>query len=555
MMNKLPQQEENRRTVENRKNYLLRRQAQYQYAYEYANTIAVVRKLPCREIPGPGYWLRGGINLLQLIPSLPSLLVTYMRYLLGKPMESYRDYIFYPFSPPNPELVDNFQQDLIFGLQRVIGVNPVVLRAVTSQHPLPQKLPESEIQRVFAKYVDETDYATAITQKRVYILDYADLEILQRNPGQIDGGRKQYVTTPIVVLFLQADGILRPIAIQLYQDAGLDNPIYTPNDGNLWLAAKTFAQVADGNHHILVTHATRIHYVMEAIIMASRRQLYKSHPLCVLLNPHLRHTLNVNHQHTFLRDRKGRPGRYGELFAGDYDATTQCMANGMTSFDFRASAFPNDIASREVDNPDLFYPYRDDGVLLWNAIQHFATEYIDVCYQSDEDVAEDCEIQAWAHDISAQDRGRIPGFPARFASRQELAETIGHVIFLCTAFHSCIHFNQYKYPGFVPNMPHSAYAPPPAGKGAEMDADGLLKFQPAFRAAYSQTWTYFQTNFTVNRIGQYPLRQFDPAARDVIERFRKRLQEIEGQIDQRNSSRPVPYDRMNPRIIPNGVTV
>lgn len=99
MMNKLPQQEENKRTVESRKNFLLRRQAQYQYTYEYANTIAVVRKLPCREIPGLGYWLRGGINLLQLIPSLPSLLVTYMRYLLGKPMKGYRDYIFYPFSP------------------------------------------------------------------------------------------------------------------------------------------------------------------------------------------------------------------------------------------------------------------------------------------------------------------------------------------------------------------------------------------------------------------------------------------------------------------------
>lgn len=554
-MNKLPQQEENRRTVEKRKNYLLRRQAQYQYTYEYVNTIAVVRKLPCREIPGLGYWLRGGINLLQLIPSLPSLLVTYMRYLLGKPMKGYRDYIFYPFSPPNPELVDNFQQDLIFGLQRVIGVNPVVLRAVTHQHPLPQKLPEFEIRNIFAAHIDEIDYATAMTQKRVYILDYADLEILQRNPGQIDGGRKQYVTTPIVVLFLQKNGMLRPVAIQLYQETRPDNPIYTPNDGNLWLAAKTFAQVADGNHHILITHATRIHYVMEAIIMASRRQLYKSHPLCVLLSPHLQHTLNVNHQHTFLRDRKGRPGRYGELFAGDYDATTQCMANGMISFDFRASAFPNDIASREVDNPDLFYPYRDDGMLLWNAIQNFATEYIDACYQSDEDVAEDYEIQAWAHDISARDRGRIPGFPAGFASRQELAETIGHVIFLCTAFHSCIHFNQYKYPGFVPNMPHSAYTSPPAGKGVEMDAAGLLKLQPAFRAAYSQTWTYFQTNFTVNRIGQYPLRQFDPAARDVIERFREQLRKIEEQIDQRNSSRSIPYDRMNPRIIPNGVTV
>ena len=84
-MNKLPQHEDNRRKVENRKNYLLERQAQYQYAYEYANTIAVVRKLPYREIPGVGYWLRGGLNLLRLIPSLPSLAVTYLRHLFGKP--------------------------------------------------------------------------------------------------------------------------------------------------------------------------------------------------------------------------------------------------------------------------------------------------------------------------------------------------------------------------------------------------------------------------------------------------------------------------------------
>lgn len=555
MSNKLPQNEENIRRVEDRKNYLLQRQAQYQYAYEYANTIAVVRKLPWREIPGIGYWLRGGVNLLQLIPSLPSLLVTFLRYLLGKPMESYRDYVFYPSSPPNPDLVDSFQQDLIFGLQRVIGVNPVVLRAATHQNPLPEKLSESEIRHIFEEQVDEIDYAAATEQKRVYILDYAALDVLQLNPGHIDGGRKQYITTPIVVLFLQSDGMLRPIAIQLYQYPGPDNSIYTSKDDNLWLAAKMFAQIADGNHHILYTHATRIHYVMEAIIMASRRQLYKSHPLYILLNPHLQYTLNVNHQNTFLKDRKGRPGRFGELFAGDYDSTTQCMANGMTSFNFKESAFPNDIANREVDNPDLFYPYRDDGILLWNAIQSFVKEYVDLYYKSEADITEDYEIQAWANDISAQDRGRIPGFPAKFGSKQELIETLGHIIFLCTAFHSCIHFNQYKYPGFVPNMPYSAYAPPPAGKNTEIDAAELLKFQPAFRAAYSQTWTYFLTNFRVNWIGQYKLQQFDPEARDVIKRFKDRLEEIEEQIDQRNSSRSFVYDRMNPRLIPNGVTV
>lgn len=556
MINKLPQNEEDAQASKNRKDDLTHMQSLYDYAYDYAETIAVVRKLPKREFPGLYYFVRGGMNLMLLLPSLPSLAITYLRYLIGKPMDSYRDYVFYPYSPlPNPDLVNSFQQDLIFGLQRVVGVNPGVIRAVTPQQPLPAKLPESEIQHIFEDQIDELNYAAAVDQKRIYILDYAELDVLQQNPGEIDGGQTQYITTPIIVLFMQPDGMLRPIAIQLYQDAADDNPVYSPEDGNLWLAAKTFAQIADGNHHILYTHATRIHYVMEAIIMASHRQLHQSHPLHVLLNPHLKFTLNVNHQHTFLKNRKGQPGRFGELFAGDYDATTQCMADAMTSFNFKESAFPNDIASRQVDNPDLFYPFRDDGMILWEAIQDFAKDYIDLYYQTDEEVVNDYEIQAWAHDISAADRGRIPGFNTRFETRQELTETLGHIIFLCTSYHSSIHFNQYKYPGFVPNMPYSSYIPAPKGKLTAMNTSDLFKIQPKFKAAYSQTWTYFLTNYQVNKIGQYNLEPFDAEAKDVIHKFQNRLKEIEHEITQHNNNRPVSYDRMIPSKTPNGVTV
>ena len=556
MTNKLPQNENSGIESKKRVRYLQHMQKKYQYTYEFAETIAVVRKLPWCELPGPGYLIRAGMNLLLLVPSLPSLMLAFLRYLFGRPLKNYRDYIFYPFSPqPRADLVNNFQEDLLFGLQRVIGVNPGVLRAVTARQPLPEKLPESDIRHIIDTQIDDIDYAAAVEQKRLYILDYAVLEVLQKNPGHIDGGQKQHITSPIVVLFQQSDGMLRPIAIQLYQDASPDNPIYTVKDGNLWLAAKTFAQIADGNHHILYTHATRIHYVMEAIIMASRRQLYKSHPLAVLLRSHLRYTLMINHQHTFLKNRKGQPGRFGELFAGDYDATTRCMADAMTSFDFKASAFPDDIQRREVDSPALFYPFRDDGLLLWDAIQDFSKEYIAAVYTSDTDLLEDDEIQAWANDITAPERGRIPGFPEHFRSREELAETIGHIIFLCTAYHSCIHFNQYSYPGFVPNMPYSAYTRPPAGKEAEVDAAELLRIQPGFRAAYSQTWTYFLTNYRVNRIGQYPLRRFDPEVRKIIERFKKRLEEIELQIENANKERPVRYERMHPGVTPNGVTV
>ncbi|MES2625373.1 MAG: lipoxygenase family protein [Pseudomonadota bacterium] len=555
MINKLPQHEAASK-AEQRKADLHRLQARYEYTYEYANTIAIVRKVPWREFPGLRYWFTAALNLAHLIPSLPSLLRTVLHYLSGNPIKNYRDYVFYPRSPqPNPQLFDNFQQDLQFGLQRVIGCNPVVLRAVSQQQPLPGNLSVFALQQIFSEHVPGVDYQTAVAQKRVYVLDYAVLAVLQQNPGYIDGGHKQHVTTPIVVLFQQDDGTLRPLAIQLDQAERGNRKIYTTKDGNLWQLAKTFAQIADGNHHILYTHAVRIHYVMEAIIMASRRQLHESHPLYVLLDPHLQFTLNVNHQHTFLKNRWGRPGRFGELFAGDYDATTQCMADAMTSYNFADYAFPKDIANREVDNPSLFYPYRDDGLLLWDAIQNFVRDYINTCYQSDEDVALDHEINMWAHDISAPDRGRIPGFPTKFASRQVLAETIGQIIFHCTAHHSSIHFNQYSYPGFVPNMPYASYVPPPTGNESDIDAAQLMRIQPGFRAAYSQTWTYYLTNWRVNRMGDYALHRFDPDAREVIKRFGVRLREIDGQIGKRNRERIVSYERMQPSTIPNSVTV
>jgi arachidonate 15-lipoxygenase len=203
------------------------------------------------------------------------------------------------------------------------------------------------------------------------------------------------------------------------------------------------------------------------------------------------------------------------LFAGDYDATLQCMADGMTSFNFSESAFPTDIARREVDNPELFYPFRDDGLLLWEAIQRFAAEYVDLYYRTDQDVAGDVEIQNWAREIGAQDCGRIPGFPAALASRAALAETIGHIIFLCTAYHSCIHFKQYEYAGLVPNMPYAAYAPAPTDKKTPFAADDFMKYLPGFRAAYSQTWTFYLTNFRANQLGRYrmPLRR--PSSREM----------------------------------------
>ncbi|MGQ2931438.1 MAG: lipoxygenase family protein, partial [Sphingopyxis sp.] len=46
------------------------------------------------------------------------------------------------------------------------------------------------------------------------------------------------------------------------------------------------------------------------------------------------------------------------------------------------------------------YPYRDDALLLWNAIAQWVGDYVATYYLSDTDVSGDHELQAWAIDLS-----------------------------------------------------------------------------------------------------------------------------------------------------------
>ena len=56
--------------------------------------------------------------------------------------------------------------------------------------------------------------------------------------------------------------------------------------------------------------------------------------------------------------------------------------------------FPTNIKNRDVaDIPN--YHFRDDGLVLWDAIRGYVKNVIDVFYQNDEDVDNDDELQKW----------------------------------------------------------------------------------------------------------------------------------------------------------------
>ncbi len=97
------------------------------------------------------------------------------------------------------------------------------------------------------------------------------------------------------LLYVNQSNILVPIAIQLDQTPGPDNPIFTPNDPfPVWIFARMFVRTADFHVHQLGTHLLRTHLIMEPFCIAMYRALPEQHPVYKLLTPHFKCNIAIN---------------------------------------------------------------------------------------------------------------------------------------------------------------------------------------------------------------------------------------------------------------------
>ncbi len=549
----LPQFEQDR---QQRLRQLEAMRIKYAYSLTYDGEIATINQLPKCENPGVYYQFKALTNAVGLVPSLPGVLWKSIKHgLFGAPFKRVQDYIFFGLTPfADPNLRQNMWQDDYLGLQMVAGANPVMLQGINQHNPIPKEFDLAQASLA----ISQAEYDEGLANERLYIASFAMVNTLQHSNGSVDG-HPQYTTAPIALFYLQDDGNLRPLAIQLDANAKTsdNNPVITPADGNRWKLARTCLMAANGAVHDLWTHAVQIHYVLESIIMASYRQLASNHPLLALLDPHLQYTLAVNVHPLYERDNKGKIPYYGKMFPGDNDALVKFMGEGMRSYRFRERAFPNDLKRRAVTNPKLNYPYRDDGLPLWQAIMEFVEAYVDVYYKSDQYVIDDSELQAWAQELGGEKADGSCGledFPSSFNSKQEVVDIFGQIIFTATAHHSAVHYPQDPYSQFVPNMPNALYANPFELLKTELDQSQLMQLLPPFKVGFFQAFLYYAVNFKVNRIGEYPRQLFCPQAIVAIQAFQQKLQQISAQHQQKYRGKSAQYPYMDPKNIPNGVT-
>jgi arachidonate 15-lipoxygenase len=455
----------------------------------------------------------------------------------------------------------------LFAYMRVGGPNPMLLKRASS---LPTKFPLGDAQYRQVMGNDDS-LADAAAAGRLYLLDYEGLgDMAPAGPVVKPLTGTGYVYAPIALFARPKSGrSLVPVAIQCGQNPS-QNPIFLRVDDATdaeaywaWQSAKTTVQVADFNYHEMFVHLGRTHLMSEAFAMATQRQLATAHPLSRLLSPHLEGAMFINEFATLII--------MAPLTTGDVILTApietlqrECGRDRLAYDFYDRMMLPNDLRARGVDDttalPD--YPYRDDALLVWNAIAQWVGDYVAVYYPSDSDVTGDYELKAWATELATT--GKVKGFRA-ITTRTQLVDVLTAIIFNTSAQHAAVNFPQYSVMTYAPFSAGAGGTPAPTASAGQSEAS-WSQMLPSRLAAQEQILLFHILGGVYYRpLGEYKDNAFphlpvllDPAVAGPggpLERFRTALAGIENTIRQRNTTRSRPYEHLLPSRIPSSTNI
>ncbi|MBD2243268.1 lipoxygenase family protein [Nostoc sp. FACHB-888] len=533
-----------------RKSLLERNQGEYEFDHEFLAPMAMLKDVPSSENFSTKYIAERTIETAEL----PINMLAVNTRSLWDPLDELQDYEDYFPVLPRPNVIKTYQTDDSFCEQRLCGVNPLVLRRIQEMPP-GFAFTISELQEKFGNSIDLVE---KLANGNLYVADYRALAFVKG--GNYERGKK-YLPTPIAFFCWRSSGFsdrgqLVPIAIQINPTDGRQSQLITPFDSPLtWFHAKLCVQIADANHHEMSSHLCRTHFVMEPFAIVTARQLAENHPLNLLLKPHFRFMLANN---DLARKRLvNRGGPVDELLAGTLQESLKIVVNAYEEWSLDQFSLPTELKNRGVDDPNKLphYPYRDDGLLLWNAIKKFVSEYLKLYYKTPQDLTADFELQAWAQELVSQSGGRVKGVPNSIETLDQLVDIGTAVIFTCGPQHAAVNYPQYEYMTFMPNMPLAAYKQMTA-EGTIADRKSLLSCLPPPKQTADQLSILFILSaYRYDRLGYYDNKFVDPEAQDILVTFQQELNEVERKIELNNKSRLINYNYLKPRLVTNSISI
>ncbi|MBD2770796.1 lipoxygenase family protein [Iningainema tapete] len=452
-----------------------------------------------------------------------------------------------------PPIAKTFQEDESFAYMQVAGFNPVMIERVYSLSDR-FSLEDTQYQEIMGS---DDSLTTALQEGRLYQADYQILE------GALNGTFRQYqkyLSAPRALFAVpkgsEPSRLLRTVAIEIGHPGA--SQIFTPKSPKYaWLFAKALVQIADANYHEPITHLARTHLFVGAFVMATHRQLPKTHPLSLLLRPHFEGTLAINDAAQRVLIAPG--GSVDRLLSSTIDNSRILAVFGVQSYGFNSAMLPKQFKQRGVDDPNLLpvYPYRDDALLVWDAIHQWVSDYLNLYYSTDEDVYKDTALQAWAAEVQALDGGRIPDFGENggIKTRDYLVDAVTLIIFTASAQHAAVNFPQKDLMSYAPALPLAGYLPTSTLLG-EVSEQDYLNLLPPFEQAQRQiNLLQLLGSVYYNTLGKYSEAHFsDQQVKPLLQAFQENLQQVEDTIKQRNENRP-PYEYLLPSRIPQSINI
>ncbi|KPP60437.1 arachidonate 5-lipoxygenase-like, partial [Scleropages formosus] len=390
-------------------------------------------------------------------------------------------------SQPLQYISQHWQEDAFFGRLFLDGCNPIMIERCNE---IPQKIPVDKLKAVYP------DIEELVKKGEIYIVDY---ELLNKVMEGVIHGHQQYLAAPIVLLQEKEDDLM-PIAIQLKQDPGEDNPVFTPKDKKeAWLLAKIWVRNSDFYVHELVSHLLRTHLLGEVFFFCTYVSLYDRHPIL----------------------------RYTGL---GKDAQWTVLQKANKNITYESLCLPDDLERRGLKDLKKFY-YRDDGLALWDAIHEFLEAVVNNIYKN---------------------------FPKEVKTREEAVKYLTMIMFTCSAQHAAVNHGQYDIYAWMPNGPTTMRQPPPKYKD-QVTEKYIMNTLPLLDTTLeamliSRLLSHVPKDFVP--LGQYADHVAnDPHMREPVKKFRNKLKAIGATIEKRAADQEFPYMYLHPDHMENSIAI
>lgn len=196
------------------------------------------------------------------------------------------------------------------------------------------------------------------------------------------------------------------------------------------------------------------------------------------------------------------------------------------------------------------YPYANDGLLMWFALENLIRTYVNYYYRDGLMVRSDTELQAWykeAVNVGHADHQYANWWPS-LSTPSDLTSILTTLIWLASVQHSAVNFGQYPFGGYVPMRPPTMKRLLPN----EEDPEEYKEFvkDPEGYILSSLPNLFETTKFlaVVNILSQHPSDEEyigqrkdlsdwagDPQIVEAFYKFSTELKRIEKEIEKRNN--------------------